>query len=668
LSENKWKVLLIGIIMISLLAAGYTGWQRHKVEEKNNSMAIAVVYDEVASLARMSEKSTTDVLNEFKKKGVNTVLIKEPTVRDAEANGELVMLTGSELLLPGNDAIRQQFDEQFREQIKPDRRYLIISDADTYNRVSDQLGYKNVPFIQMGKEGSNFSIIEVAYNWDLFEQIGLGFPASVVSVVNEVKTDTKDDTKLDIMVQVRSWNQVTPDGLADVLDALKDIKPNLSGVLFNDPVLPGFPEQVGHLHESLNELNVPLVQVESSKQKGASNLGLLLGKNVVRLHTLSLEEQAKKDLDIAAMVERFNLAATERNIRVLLLHTYMKNDAPDMLDFNLQLVQQTSDDLDSAKLQVGSASLLEPKETPSLLPSLLLFVTGLGAIAGAMLLVLMMGWVEGAVGIGILGLLAWSGMLAVDMVNPARKIMAFIAAVVFPTLSVMVNVRQGGVSVAQSVMLLLRTSLYSLVGALLIVGLLGDLRFMLQLDQFTGITLALLTPLLLLAVIFYIRGAKVSGNWRHKLQYLLDLPLLVKFAMFAGVALVVLYVYVNRAGNEAAVIFPMELQFRSWLDHTLVVRPRTKEFLIGHPLMLLLLYLGYRNNKYIPLLLGGVIGQISLVDTYAHIHTPLAISLLRSFHGLWLGIIIGLVLIALWRIGENLINRWDWLRELMIRD
>ncbi len=651
MSENKWKISLITIIIIALLAAGYTAWQRHVLEKNNQSVAISVVFDEAASLARMNGLSTVEVLNKFKEQGVSTVLIKESTVLDAVANGELLMRTGSELLLPGNVAIWQQFGEQLREQIKPDYHYLVIFNIEAFQRIQGQLQAKKVQIRSWeGREGTDVNIIEVAYDWSLFEQMGVGFPANAVEEVNAAGLKT--------MVQVRTWNQVTPEGLTYVLRELKKIS-NLSGILFNDPVLPGFPEQVRLLSYLIKELDVPLVQIEFSNQKGLATLGLLLDKNVVRLHTLSQEEDIKKDYDMAAMVDRFNLAATERNIRVLLLHTYMKTDVPDMLAMNLQLVEETRGKLEAEGLRVGEVSVLQSLE----ISRLVLFVIGLGVIAGTMLLAFMIGWNGIAVVCGIFGFIAWTGLLAVDLVGPARKIMAFIAVVVFPTLSVMLNVRQGGSTVGHSVLLLLRISLYSLVGALLMVGLLGDVGFMLKLDQFTGVKLAHVVPLLLLSVIFFFRGTKDVGNWQRKLQHLLDQPVLVKFTIVGGMLLVVLLVYISRTGNESAAISPLELHFRNLLDNILGVRPRTKEFLLGHPLMLLLLYLGYRNNNYIPLLLGGAIGQISLVNTYAHIHTPLVISLTRSLHGLWLGIIIGLVLIALWRIGESqLIKRRGWFR------
>jgi hypothetical protein len=69
--------------------------------------------------------------------------------------------------------------------------------------------------------------------------------------------------------------------------------------------------------------------------------------------------------------------------------------------------------------------------------------------------------------------------------------------------------------------------------------------------------------------------------------------------------------------------------------------------------MLLLLYYGYDMRK-IAVLLIAIIGQVSLVNTYAHIHTPLIISLIRTLHGLWIGIIIGVIVI----ICLNYLLKW----------
>jgi hypothetical protein len=89
----------------------------------------------------------------------------------------------------------------------------------------------------------------------------------------------------------------------------------------------------------------------------------------------------------------------------------------------------------------------------------------------------------------------------------------------------------------------------------------------------------------------------------------------------------------------------LELKLRSLLDQLLIVRPRTKEFLIGHPALFLSVALAplWGRRVSLPLLWLGTIGQVSLINTFCHIHTPLSVSLLRAFNGLWTGILLGCV-------------------------
>ena len=83
---------------------------------------------------------------------------------------------------------------------------------------------------------------------------------------------------------------------------------------------------------------------------------------------------------------------------------------------------------------------------------------------------------------------------------------------------------------------------------------------------------------------------------------------------------------------------------RNFLNDVMGVRPRSKEFLIGYPLTLVMFYFGATRGKWF-LSIPAVIGQVSLVNTYAHIHTALIMSLRRSLNGLVLGIVLGVVAI-----------------------
>lgn len=643
--EKRWKLILIGIIAVSILAAGYLARERHLLEQQHRTVALSVVYDEVAALARMNGTDTATLLRQFQERGVGTVLIKEPTLREAEQNGEFAVFTGGEMLV-GHHSLPGDFMDRLRPELKPDYMYLVTTVQESQTRVAGQLAAKGVQTRSWEQPG--LFVLEAGYhNQRLYDQIGLGIPAAALENVQVAGMQP--------MVQLRSWEQVTPLALSHVIKEVGQI-PNLAGILFNDHRLPGYPHEIKTLSYLMQDLAVPLVQIEFNNQLGLSKLGILLDKNMLRLHTITLEEDGKRNFTRAEILDRFALAATERNINVLLLHMYMKPDESSALDYNLALAGDLYGRLQAEGLQVGAATALG-----SLAASrAVLFVVGLGVIAGGMLLLLALGWGSWAPWLGMLGLLLWTSLLGLGLEGPARKLMAFTAVVVFPTLALVLHLRPRGSTVGQSILLLLRTSLYTGIGALLMVGLLAETGFMLKLDQFTGVKLAHVIPLLLLALYlvshFSRRNGKV-GPGRRYWQELLAQPITVKLALVGGVLLLALLVYVSRTGNESMAISSLELKFRTLLDTVLGVRPRTKEFLLGHPLLLLLFYLGYRNHNYMPLLLLGAIGQISLVNTYAHIHTPLVISLTRSFHGLWLGILGGLVLIALWQLGRRLLQR-----------
>jgi hypothetical protein len=110
-------------------------------------------------------------------------------------------------------------------------------------------------------------------------------------------------------------------------------------------------------------------------------------------------------------------------------------------------------------------------------------------------------------------------------------------------------------------------------------------------------------------------------------------PLKLGLAVASVVALAGVVLMLMRSGNDSLEVSSWERLFRSFLDNVLGVRPRTKEFLFAYPLMLLLLYYGC-NNEFLFLVPMAAVGQVSLVNTFCHLHTPVAVSLLRTANGL----------------------------------
>jgi hypothetical protein len=182
------------------------------------------------------------------------------------------------------------------------------------------------------------------------------------------------------------------------------------------------------------------------------------------------------------------------------------------------------------------------------------------------------------------------------------------------------------------------------------------------LQQFRGVSALHIVPIVLtgLFLLFYL-GVPNWAERKAKVRRVLATKISILWVIIAAVLTGIGMYYLSRTGNEGQAS-AVERMFRSFLEETLKVRPRTKEFLIAHPLFILGAYLCCRYRWPILLIFVGVIGQLSIVDTFAHLHTPVVISLIRAAYGIVFGIVIGLVLIVCW---EFVARSWQgWARKL----
>lgn len=114
--------------------------------------------------------------------------------------------------------------------------------------------------------------------------------------------------------------------------------------------------------------------------------------------------------------------------------------------------------------------------------------------------------------------------------------------------------------------------------------------------------------------------------------------------VFLGMAAYALIRSGNASGGWRS---PIEQGVRDHLEGLLVARPRFKEFLWGHPLMILGFYAASwkrpaaRTLDGRPLIILGMIGQASIMNTFCHLHSPLSMALGRTAAGALLGSVLG---------------------------
>jgi hypothetical protein len=296
-------------------------------------------------------------------------------------------------------------------------------------------------------------------------------------------------------------------------------------------------------------------------------------------------------------------------------------------------------------------------------------LAALGVIAGGMLTLrrfipLTAGWTWPVFVLG----LALGGVIGAKRPEMVAPLGGLCAALAFPTLAavwVLQRARGPGARsplghvLGAAVQGLLLASVTSLAGALLIVGLYSRAAYLSGVTLFTGVKLSLLLPLAVtfvaVALDLPMRLEPMPRWWarvRLRAEQFLRQPVTVVMAALVLVTLGALAFALSRSGNQPALSpSPLELKFRQVLEAVLTIRPRTKEFLLGHPALMLGVALALRGRRnWLPLVaVLAALGQASLLNTYCHFHTPLSVSLVRTLNGLWLGAICGVVAILVWR-------------------
>ncbi|WP_053983274.1 DUF5693 family protein [Niameybacter massiliensis] len=635
--KKQSKIIISVLIVISLCVCGFIGARRINVEQNYRDIQVAIRYSDVLNIARQTNEPIDVVLKHFNDLGANALFVRENTVLPISSADYVNFKDQGKATVYEGYELEKDYPES--NNIRRSNLYIEAYDEETFNLIYNNLTLKGISAYKTLIEGEDY--IEVTVPTSILTTLGVGY--------NYEHLQVAADLGYVILPQVKSWDHVSDESIEAFVQQIEAI-PNLGTIYFADSAIvePKNPMIV----EMIEEHGLGFVEFFSEKQKGFETLAKTSSQkgtafNVERLHTVT--DAQVKQYTTDGLMDRYMLALTERNLRTFLFKM------PNTLDI----------EKDANFLGTNISTFTELAETkgytvvneikPYNLPMgsyVLSLLAGLGAILVFVLLLDYLKLTKVGYILGALGLIGYAGLLKVSP-DMGIKLMALFGAVIYPTYGVTIVLDDKERNIKETILAFIKCSVISFGGALTIIGVLSRTSFGLGINVFAGVKAAMLLPIVLVLLIAYYE--------RHGLSYQYYKDLLSNKVTYLALGImavgaVVLLVYTSRTGNTGS-ISPLELAFRQFLDTTLGVRPRTKEFLIGHPLMLVLLYYGYKD-KYIPLLVLGAIGQISLVNTYAHIHTPVLISLIRMGYGLIFGIVIGLIFIGVTKLVGKVINKW----------
>lgn len=258
--------------------------------------------------------------------------------------------------------------------------------------------------------------------------------------------------------------------------------------------------------------------------------------------------------------------------------------------------------------------------------------------------------------------------------GPATQGLALLAAFAFPVLALEPVFRDwrremraagasgaGGSGAGRSAAGLLEAARWaveiaaaSTAGGLITLGLAAGPEFTFQFVPFRAIKAALLAGPLIGLLLFGLAGESGRGRGRRSASAwvagLRRRPVTLGVVATALAVAAIALLYLTRSGNFPLLpVSDVEFLARRYLAEVFTVRPRTKEFLVGYPAVMLGTWLAARGLRplwgYFLAGLAGV-GASSVLNTFAHFHIPARVSLYRTGGGLGLGLLVGVAVIV----------------------
>ncbi|MCL6451883.1 MAG: F0F1 ATP synthase subunit B, partial [Acetobacteraceae bacterium] len=694
-------VLLAVILALALLCSLPLLWARAAEERANLSLDLTMDLDELEEVARSWGRPLGEVLVELRACGLTSLAVEEVNLKRLAAEGEVTVLTGAELSALGQAgadlpplALRL-LDEG---QIRPGCTYALTADAGVFQRILTG-ARRHLPqqsYWSWSQEG--FYVCGLAGRPQELEKMGLG--------IWERDLRLARDAGLAVVVRPLNWPGITGEEVREFFSSLDGF--TVSAVAFAGYEALGYPDHLDGVAREMVRRGWPLGMVEAPVQRGyilqrgTEDLARLMDYRVVRVYAIARKELDK--LKLGEAVDRWLRGAKERNIRVLYLRPLLEGEARGReLPATSEYVSEVARELRLSGFSFGLPRPFAPLGVRLRYAWLMAW----GVAAGALLLVRRLGPLSRAPTWGLFGagVLGWLGLrlLGVDLL--LRQATALLAAMVFPSLAVAwvvgrsrrligreaggdagpdggagptgapaggreglgrTGFSRGGLRLwGEGILAVAGATAVTLAGAALVGALLGDVRFMLELDYFRGVKLSYVVPPVLAVAAYAARfdltpdGREGRGWGRYWRQagIVLRQPLLVVHLLLLLILAALGVLYLGRAGHEAGIpVMPLEVQARAFLEHTLWARPRMKEFLLGHPALMLaplFLFRGPRSLLPLVFLLAGV-GQVSVINSFEHLRTPFLVSLLRSGHGAWLGVLIGAAALGLGELA------WRW--------
>lgn len=681
--KSRYNPILLAIVLVGFCCALWLNVVRHGIEQNNDTVEMAMEYENLRKLAALEGLPEETVLERFKAAGITSLMVFDTTLERLNKNGTVTVATGEELrksVALGGDA--GVFEPVLKQKKLQNNAVYIAegNDKEAFNDVMEDLrlryGSERIKMIDDKPRivevlGSTALLPEDKYDEPLgLLQAPLGLPATDMRRIAAMG--------FHVIVRPQNYTDISAEQIDGIFKRIKKANVKVTAYMPCGTQAVGYPNMLDYMAAKMKEQGMKLVmmehytQLQFAKIDGLLPLAAGVEYNAARSYVIDPTEQKK--ISVGEALRRWALTDEERNIRVNYIRPFMMSkDGKDLMTMNLEYVQNIVKSVKARGFNTGEAGVFEAAGNNNgniyagpYFPDKMVYLPLIGAIMAAVVLYL-------SLLVNITRrrqLLLWAGLsLAAAVVLMigrgllTRQLLALAAAVTFPVLSMSVifniwdNCRErtkklSGI-IGNALWQLAFAILLSLVGAMLLSAVLTDSRFLLEIDIYRGVKITFILPVVMTALLYakkydllQIMGRGIRTIiW--KLKGFINTDITFKHLLVLGILLFVVYYFVGRSGHTDGVpVTAAELKMRALLEQLMYARPRGKEFLVGHPAFFLAVLAAYKGAPRLwqfVLACGAVIGQGSLVQTFCHMRTPVWMSVMRAVDGYVAGAILGII-------------------------
>lgn len=645
--------VLVGLVVFGALAAAAVLFMRVHLEARYRAVEIVLDGDDWIGLIRREGRSITDDLRELRRRGAVSVALSDTTIKRLADEGAVSYASGGALMSEGRVAA---LGEPFRRlQAAGALRTGAVYVAGSPENLAFVAGRMRL-LLGPARVRTLGGAIEVLGTQMDLEELGLGFRPSDAAPFRAAG--------LDVVLRPRNFRGLTAEGLKTLVDSYAETSPSPT-LIFALTEVQGYDGLLAEAADEYKRVGARFGRIEvftaRRKQKGEDRLTALMRPSVIRVFSVTPEELQVLQPDEVA--DRFVRAAQERNLRLLYVRPLLNTPGGQpAMQVNLDLVETIAKTLTGFGFTTTRARPLPPLQVPTpLVWGVALGATALtmlvaGDLARAAGLALPVVWITGALILSVLGTAA-AGFTRFDVLW--RQLLALVVAIAGATGAAVwafSRVRGGVSPVVQGYLMLLRALAMAVVTGMFAAALLSQWPFMLAFSTFLGVKAAHVVPVVLVAFwLVFEDQTRAGADWRtaaRRVAQGMNNPLRIGAALGVLVVSAAAVALLARTGNISVPVSGPEQRLRTVLESTLVARPRTKEFLIGYPSLVLAgaaAALGWRRVAF-AFVLAGAVGPAGAINSFSHAHTPFLYTVWRTGNALVVGAAVALpaVLVLRW--------------------